>query len=73
MPFVLTTEAAKDPKREAQIVAYYRNGMTRNQIAEIYKISTERVRQLLSRYQNREGIRLEINRPRGLCTRVRCV
>jgi hypothetical protein len=63
MPFVLTTEAAKDPKREAQIVAYYRSGMTRNQIAEIYKISAERVRQLLARYQSREGIRLEINKP----------
>ena len=66
MPFVLTTEAAKDPKREAQIVAYYRSGMTRNQIAEIYKISAERVRQLLARYQRREGIRLEINKPTSL-------
>ena len=59
MPFVLTAEAARDPKREAQIVDYYRSGMTLKQIGKVYKISAERVRQVLARYQKREGIRLD--------------
>ena len=71
MPFVLTTDQAKDPKREDQIVAYYRRGMTYRHIGEIYKISAERVRQLLARYQRREGIRLEPNRRNHTKKRIR--